>query len=550
MSFALSIIARSSLILIGAAMACLALRRASAAKRHAVWVLAIAGALLLPPAVAILPQLQLPVLPAAERGVQQGTPATHLTVVGAESGFKRPVGYSTTAVLGVLWGAGLGFFLTRFLAGLLGVLRLAGTVDAEDETWQELVGEVSRCLGSGKQVRLLFSEMEVAPMTWGFRRHRILLPASAREWRPERRRLVLAHELAHVKRSDGVVHLFVQLACSVYWFNPLIWFAARSARIERERACDDQVLNLGGAAEDYAEHLVQIVRGLQVRKSLGFTAMAMAQPSQLEARLVSLLDSRARRRAMSTTGLVTLSLLTALITIGVASINLTGAVPLPPRVVAVPKPVPPPEPETETPPVPSQRTHIGDNATVTTSTVTPPQVIESTGPLYAAIEGIVTLEASVDIQGHIKTLRVLKGITDTINQRAIDAVMNWRFAPAFKDGLPVAAITQIDVEFKLPPDAAQPLRMGPDIKPPTVVSRVEPQYGAEARAAKVQGTVVLEVVIHKEGTVDIRRVVHSLGYGLDASAIEALKQWVFKPATKDGVPVDVAINVEVNFNLR
>jgi protein TonB len=128
--------------------------------------------------------------------------------------------------------------------------------------------------------------------------------------------------------------------------------------------------------------------------------------------------------------------------------------------------------------------------------------------------------------------------------------MNWRFAPAFKDGLPVAAITQIDVEFKLPPDAAQPLRMGPDIKPPTVVSRVEPQYGAEARAAKVQGTVVLEVVIHKEGTVDIRRVVHSLGYGLDASAIEALKQWVFKPATKDGVPVDVAINVEVNFNLR
>src|SRR5438046_9876596 len=92
--------------------------------------------------------------------------------------------------------------------------------------------------------------------------------------------------------------------------------------------------------------------------------------------------------------------------------------------------------------------------------------------------------------------------------------------------------------------------VGGGVNPPTVLSRVEPQYSAEARKARYQGTVVLEAIVRRDGTVDIQRVVRSLGFGLDENAIQALKQWRFKPGTKNGVAVDVSLNIEVNFNLR
>jgi TonB family protein len=93
-------------------------------------------------------------------------------------------------------------------------------------------------------------------------------------------------------------------------------------------------------------------------------------------------------------------------------------------------------------------------------------------------------------------------------------------------------------------------RVGGGVSPPTVVSRVEPQYSEEARKARYQGTVVLEAIVRRDGTVDIQRVVRSLGFGLDENAIQALKQWRFRPGTRNGVPVDVSLNIEVNFNLR
>jgi TonB family protein len=91
---------------------------------------------------------------------------------------------------------------------------------------------------------------------------------------------------------------------------------------------------------------------------------------------------------------------------------------------------------------------------------------------------------------------------------------------------------------------------GSGITAPVIVLRVEPQYSEEARRARYQGTVVLQAIVRKDGTIDILRVVRSLGLGLDESAIEALKQWHFRPGTKDGRAVDVSLNVEVNFNLK
>src|SRR5207253_9895652 len=91
--------------------------------------------------------------------------------------------------------------------------------------------------------------------------------------------------------------------------------------------------------------------------------------------------------------------------------------------------------------------------------------------------------------------------------------------------------------------------VGRDVPAPTVMSRVEAQYSEAARAARVQGTVVLEAVISADGVPRVVRVVRSLGYGLDESAIAALERWRFNPGRKDGVPVNVSLNVEFNFNV-
>ena len=89
----------------------------------------------------------------------------------------------------------------------------------------------------------------------------------------------------------------------------------------------------------------------------------------------------------------------------------------------------------------------------------------------------------------------------------------------------------------------------PDVSPPQVIRKVDPEYSEQARKAKCQGAVVLNLVVQRDGTVRNVRVAQSLDVGLDAKAIEAVQQWRFQPGMKDGEPVDVAAIVEVTFRM-
>ena len=87
------------------------------------------------------------------------------------------------------------------------------------------------------------------------------------------------------------------------------------------------------------------------------------------------------------------------------------------------------------------------------------------------------------------------------------------------------------------------------IKLARAISAPDPEYSESARKAKIQGTVVLAVAINADGTVHAVKVVCPLEPGLDQNAVDAGKQWKFMPATKDGKPVPVQIEVSVGFRL-
>jgi TonB family protein len=94
-----------------------------------------------------------------------------------------------------------------------------------------------------------------------------------------------------------------------------------------------------------------------------------------------------------------------------------------------------------------------------------------------------------------------------------------------------------------------PLRIGGGVSAPRAIYSPDPEYTEEARKAKYQGVVVLWLVIGPDGRPRDVRVARALGMGLDQKAVEAVRQWKFEPAMKDGKPVAVQLNVEVNFRL-
>jgi TonB family protein len=95
-----------------------------------------------------------------------------------------------------------------------------------------------------------------------------------------------------------------------------------------------------------------------------------------------------------------------------------------------------------------------------------------------------------------------------------------------------------------------PFRAGAGIEPPTLVREVKPLYTDDARRRSLEGDVLLEVVVRRDGTVGQMRVLRRLGAGLDERALEAVRQWRFSPARRFGSPVDVIVEVAVEFTLR
>ncbi|HEV2671792.1 MAG TPA: M56 family metallopeptidase [Gemmatimonadales bacterium] len=320
---------KATVLLLLAVAGSWALRHSAAALRHLVWALACGGVLALPLASALLPNLRVagwprfdapvafrvqqvrgellaaPARPqatpqpaAAQPAARVASPPPEPTV--DEGSVRFTVTTDWTAWIVPVWLSGVAAVLILLALGMARIWWIDRfTALLEDESWLRLTDQLSREIGLARRVRLLRASGPVMPMTWGIRRPAILLPAAAAEWPAERRRDVLLHELAHVKRHDFLVQLMARIACAVYWFHPLVWLAVTRLREERERACDDQVLRAGAKPSAYATHLLEIARGLRAARATSLASVAMARPAQLATRLIDVLDARRRRDTLS-----------------------------------------------------------------------------------------------------------------------------------------------------------------------------------------------------------------------------------------------------------
>ena len=198
-----------------------------------------------------------------------------------------------------LWMLGTLLVVVRvvFSSNRLGYLVRSSDL-LQEQSWLRLLRDAMQAMGIERHVALLQSPELDVPITCGIFYPALILPPDAHDWPVERRRIVLCHELAHVERHDALNQLAGDLARAVYWFNPLVWYACAYLRAQRERACDDRVLALGAKASDYARDLLEIASAAAMTPTYA-AALAMARRSQLEGRLLAVLNPKLNRRGVT-----------------------------------------------------------------------------------------------------------------------------------------------------------------------------------------------------------------------------------------------------------
>ncbi len=696
---------KSAAILAVAWLVALLLRGRSAAARHLVWTSAAAAILALPLLSAALPSWRVAVpqalgpanvglvfrvfvtardeaapVPAAGAPGRAALAAPASSLTGSRTLWRSDWRLWVTA----LWIFGAAAVLLQMLVACLRLHRIR----ARARRWQdaESFRALSASLGIAGPVALLESAPASMPMAAGVLRPAIFLPADAIDWTEERRRIVLLHELAHVRRGDVAAHLIARAALSLNWWNPLAWLAWREFLKESERAADDLVLAAGARPSDYAGHLLEVARSLQSPAGAAWAALAMARPAQLEGRLRAILDSRVRRhgaplgpgRATPLAAALAAVLLVAPFAAVRAQDQSSGVPPELDATIAIAN---------------SQKNHeileraasayafrqkydvaqtllekalairgevsgtqsaayaaglvkigdlelarnqrieakdfytravaLGDRPEVARALVflgtdalrSQPDTArdyfwravnsDSTGPqagtaytwlaemrrsepdgapdaesLYQralAVEkpGSEASANTMHLYARFLTQQGRTSEADVMEKQARDSTQ--ANANNFARGLDGTVHFRADTvvgpsgyqrpdTLLLPPlnsgggggvgagagagAGGEAFRVGGGVSAPVLLSKVEPEYTEEARAAKYQGTVLLYIEVGPDGHAHNMKVVRSLGLGLDQKAIEAVSKWNFKPGQKEGQPVAVKATIEVNFRLQ
>jgi TonB family protein len=565
---------KSSLVVIAAAACSAIFSRQSAAVRHMIWTAGVVFALLVPAAGPLLPSWHVGVIPTAV-DVIQGPAAT--SQVSGTLLVSPPRHFSVTDFAFYLWLTGVGIAAIWLLAGTSRLAWLAfHAMPVRGENWTAVAAEVSRELHLRRSVRLLKADR--APMigAWGIFRGHVLLPADAESWPDDRIRVVLIHELAHIKRHDWLIQIVAELARAVYWFNPLFWFMCSRLRRESEHACDDIVLSLGIDGKNYARHLLELARTLKGAGAAWSTVLAMAQRRDLERRFQAMLNSSLNRRPVSAAMMFVICFVAVVISLPLAIIGNPSptvqdvkvtpppppAPPLPPSRLALPPAAPPPPPPPPPLPATSQVEFgsLSGTAYDPSGAVIPGVTVTVTNLQTRASQtrtnneagdftfqqlpaGDYSLQADFPGFATLRIARIAIGANQSVKQNVNLVVGN------VSESVVVTAQGPPKPATLLPAGTPRRIRVGGNVVSLRMISQVKPVYPPSAMNAGVEGTVSLQGIIGTDGSVQALRVLSSIDGDLTSAALEAVKQWRYSPTLLNGVPVETLSNIDVQFKL-
>ena len=463
---------------------------------------------------------------------------------------------------------------------------------------------------------LLLSSDFPEPAVYGIRRPKLVLPKGVVEaFTDQELEAVLLHEVAHVRRRDNLVNLFQSWLGCVFWFHPVIWLINRQLLVEREGACDEEVLLHTPNCQEYLSSLLKVFRSSLGEKLAG---ASLITGSNLKRRIDHMRSHVPRKSSVAWHRLIISGFVLAWL------VSLIATVPANQRVVA------------------QQRLESFQAAIASRSADLPPTALKGVaqgvrGGVVGGIEngvaggvaGGVKAESSKGTRPNTKqssvptfglamnqapptagqqagSARLFGAVSDASQARVPNATLvvsakgikeitlsgaageyEFRALPlgrysievrmagfrSFQQALELQAneprkldvvlevgevAETVNVVAKAPPAAPpdtrsgppQRIRVGGNVQATKLVHRVNPVYPERAQAQGIQGTVLLEAIILKDGSLGALRVLNKLADPeLVDAAIEAVKNWRYEPTLLNGLPIEVVTTITVNFRL-
>lgn len=434
--------------------------------------------------------------------------------------------------LALFWALGAALMVLRLGGGLWWLDRVyLAQARPAPPAWEATVQRLARRMGLSRRVRLLASDRADSPLALGWLRPVILVPASAFLALPsEALEAVLAHELAHLRRGDYLANLLQTLAEALLFFHPAAWWLSRQIRETREHCCDDAAAALLGDPLPLAQGLAALAALRRFPHADPDPALAATRGNLMQ-RITRLFQPQPAP-APSLRGLAILLVSATLLgaTALVASQARGKAAPAPTRKAA----------ETtlavalDITPIASQPTAYTCKAVITNRTtgtvLARPTIIGIKGePALVTIGGPawdLAFELRMDLSGtHATyTARLLKSGKLTAQQKG-----DWHLRAAVAGPDPVH-----DFDFKQIHVLHQP---------------DPPAHPTEAKAQRIQGTVVVALIVGTDGVPESAEAVEG-PEALRPTAVDYAKGWRFEPAKVDGKPVKARFKLTMPFRLR
>lgn len=530
-AFWIELLLRSAALLLAGELLRKLSKTQTAAFRHRllVWVFALLA--LLPVLSVFLPEIHIPLWAAAHSN------RAHVTaeeISSASLPISRLRSFNWPLMV---WLIGAAFASTPLLIGALSAWRTARHATP---------------LTSGAftmpaiKTQILVSRTLPIPLTCGFIRPRILLPIGAEHWSSSRLEAVLSHELAHVRRRDVAVQITTHIIAALWWFQPLAWILRRKLRDESELACDAEALRSGLRPSAYAAELLAIAKSMHRRYTFSSLSISMVHSCDLETRLRAILNTRPtllrpRKLYALAFALATAAITSAALTLTPAQISdQPGGSTMKRTILSA----------LLTSASLSAATFSGTISDLTGAPIANAHVFVYAPDTGTKQEATTGSDGKFSFSGSAAGQNILRvekpGFVSLFREFDVtaDSTLNRDFTMTEEGGQPVA-----DKVSRTTGETSHALRIGGGVAQSNLISKVQPVYPAAAKAAGTQGTVEIESTISKDGVPVELRVLSSPSDDLSQSALEAVRQWRYRPTLLNGSPIEIVTQVVVNYTL-